>query len=118
MYTVSAVIVFDSTGNRIYAKYYDHATEYVNSPKKQQALEKSIHEKTRKQNSNSWKKRPNFSLTYFISDQIALVNSQVVLYKSASDITICAVGPSEESNELMIYGAVETIFDTLSEIIK
>lgn len=51
-------------------------------------------------------------------DQIALVDSHVVLYKSASDVTICAVGPSEESNELMIYGAVETIYEALSEIIK
>lgn len=51
LYTVSAVIVLDSAGERIYSKYYDHATEFVSQPRKQQSFEKSIHEKTRKQNS-------------------------------------------------------------------
>lgn len=51
LYTVSTVIILDSAGKRIYAKYYDHAEEFVNSTRKQESFEKSIHEKTRKQNS-------------------------------------------------------------------
>lgn len=51
-------------------------------------------------------------------DQVALVDSYVVLYKSAADVTFCVVGRSEDSNELMLYGAIDTIFEALSEIIK
>lgn len=51
LYTVSAVIILDSNGKRILSKYYDHAEELVNSTRKQESLEKSIHDKTRKQNS-------------------------------------------------------------------
>lgn len=52
------------------------------------------------------------------SDQIALINDYVVLYKTLNDVTICLVGRGEESNELLLYTAVETIFEALSEIIK
>ena len=51
-------------------------------------------------------------------DQISLINEHVVLYKTFQDVTICLVGRSEDSNELLLYTAVETIFDALSEIIK
>jgi coatomer subunit zeta len=47
-----------------------------------------------------------------------LINEHVVLYKSAGDVTICLVGRGEDSNELLLYSAVETIFEALSEIIK
>ena len=53
-----------------------------------------------------------------ILDQIALINEHVVLYKNSLDITICLVGRSEDSNELLLYTAVETIYEALSEIIK
>lgn len=47
-----------------------------------------------------------------------MINEHVVLYKSAGDVTICLVGRGEDSNELLLYSAVETIFEALSEIIK
>ena len=56
--------------------------------------------------------------TLFLLDQIALVNEYVVLYKSSNDVTICLIGRSEDSNELLLYTAVETIHDALIEIIK
>ncbi len=61
-----------------------------------------------------------FKIKIFTSllDQIALVNEYVVLYKSSNDVTICLVGRSEESNELLLYTAVETIYDALIETIK
>mgnify|MGYP001809603615 CR=1 FL=1 len=110
----------DSNGKRILSKYYEHSEEFVNSTRKQESLEKSIHEKTRKQNS----KPINFSNRKFIFkiclvlDQIALVNEHVVLYKTSNDVTICLVGRSEDSNELLLYTAVETIHEALCEIIK
>lgn len=55
LYTVNAVVILDSNGKRVLAKYYDHSMEFVNSSRKQESFEKSIHEKTRKQNSNSIK---------------------------------------------------------------
>ena len=51
-------------------------------------------------------------------DQIALINEHVVLYKNSHDLTICLLGRSEDSNELLLYTAVETISDALSEVIK
>ena len=53
-----------------------------------------------------------------ILDQIALVNDHVVLYKSSNDLTVCLAGRSVDSNELLLYTAVEAIFEALSEIIK
>lgn len=58
------------------------------------------------------------SLFIIYVDQIALINEHVVLYKSSNDLTICLVGRSEDSNELLLYTAVETIHEALSEIIK
>ena len=57
-------------------------------------------------------------LIFDFIDQIALINEHVVLYKNSHDLTICLIGRSEDSNELLIYTAVETIYETLSEIIK
>lgn len=41
-----------------------------------------------------------------------------MLYKSSLDVVMCVVGRSEDGNELMLHGAVDTLYDALCEIIK
>jgi hypothetical protein len=117
------VLVLESTtGSRIYAKYHEHDGYLSSSPaRKQSAFEKAIHDKIRAAKPTSTAPKGNAAkciVAYWIVDQIALVEGYAVLYKVAGDVAICMLGRSEESNELLIYGAVETLHDALHDLFK
>jgi hypothetical protein len=116
-----AILILDSDGNRILAKYYNpphlasapQPTQLQQSPftttpqpnpyptiKEQKTFEKGLFEKTRKQTSD-----------------VILYDNKVVVYKQAVDATLYVVGNAEE-NEVMLYLVVVALRDCLDALLK
>ncbi|XP_067097193.1 coatomer subunit zeta-1-like [Osmerus mordax] len=97
LYTVKAVLILDSDGERLYAKYYD---ETYPSVKEQKAFEKNIFNKTQRTDS-----------------EIAFIEGLTVVYKSNIDLYFYVIGSSHE-NELMLMSVLNCLFDSLSQMLR
>lgn len=129
LYTTTAVILLDSEGHRLIAKYFD--PPHVGNPvtnnesnrknsstqalhqlgfsgfgpqlrtlKDQRAFEHTIWDKTRKS-----------------TGDILLIQNHLVLYKSIIDITVYVIG-QEGENELMLQTLLNSFFDALSILLR
>jgi hypothetical protein len=98
LYTIKAVIILDSEGNRLLAKYYK-LSEYK-SVKDQKVFEKNLYDKTRKSNG-----------------EIMLYDGHVICYRSSGDVTVYFVGMAHE-NEWMIAAVLNAFTDALSTLLK
>ena len=107
---MTAVILIDSDGNRLLAKYYEPTHADPKAPtafkhpfqtlKEQKSFEAGIWEKTRR-----------------ATGDILLFNSQIVLYKASIDLTFYVVGPEGE-NELMLQGVLNAFYDATSLLLR
>jgi coatomer subunit zeta len=115
---VLAILILDSDGNRILAKYYEpphmpsapppQLSQYITTPqpnpyptlKDQKIFEKGLFEKTKKQSSD-----------------VILYDSRLVVYKQAVDATMYVIGGAEE-NEIMLYLVVVALRDCLDVLLK
>ncbi|KAK9718161.1 Golgi-to-ER vesicle coat component [Basidiobolus ranarum] len=101
LYTTKAVILLDSEGNRILAKYYKPASSSsLQTLKEQKAFEKALFEKTNRANS-----------------EIILFDGQVVLYRSAVDVYFYVVGSAEE-NELLLSSVLNAYYEAVSILLR
>ncbi|KAI9345136.1 Longin-like domain-containing protein [Zopfochytrium polystomum] len=96
LFTTKAVIILDSEGKRILAKYYSR--EYP-TLKEQRVFERDLFDKTRKANS-----------------EIILFDSHVVVYKNSLDVFIYFVGSADE-NELMLSSTLQSFHEALSMLL-
>jgi coatomer subunit zeta len=111
-----AILILDSDGNRILAKYYQPPhlgahlppQKYITTPqpnpyptlKDQKHFEKGLFEKTKKQTSD-----------------VILYDNKLVVYKQAVDATLYVIGGSEE-NEIMLYLVVVALRDCLDVLLR
>ena len=116
-----AILILDSDGNRILAKYYEpphlpttlghppsSQIQYITAPqpnpyptlKDQRVFEKGLFDKTKKQSSD-----------------VILYDNRLVVYKSAADVTMYVVGGAEE-NEIMLYLVVVALRDCLDALLR
>ncbi|CCH60773.1 hypothetical protein TBLA_0D02700 [Henningerozyma blattae CBS 6284] len=111
LYSVHAVLLLDSQGNRIYTKYYnpphdENNTIFTNDSnlpktlKKQIEFEKSLVKKTHKQDS-----------------EILIFENNLVIYKEYLDLTIYLIGSLDE-NEIILQQAFAAIRDSLDLILE
>ncbi|KAG0340752.1 Golgi-to-ER vesicle coat component [Podila humilis] len=98
LYTVKAVVMLDSDGGRVLAKYF--GTDYAN-PKDQKAFEKGLYDKT--------KRAPH--------GEIILFDNQVVLYRFHEDVFFYIVGMPEE-NEAMLLVILNAFSDAVSMLLR
>ncbi|KAM0752782.1 coatomer protein [Meredithblackwellia eburnea MCA 4105] len=108
--SVTAVILIDSDGNRLFAKYYQPAHVDPKNPtafkhpfqstKDQRALEMGIWDKTRR-----------------ATGDILLYSSQLVLYKASIDVSFYVIGPEGE-NELMLQSVLNAFYDAVSLLLR
>jgi Clathrin adaptor complex small chain len=112
----TAILILDSDGNRILAKYYQPPhlgaplppQKYITTPqpnpyptlKDQKHFEKGLFEKTKKQSSD-----------------VILYDNKLVVYKQAIDATLYVIGGVEE-NEIMLYLVVVALRDCLDVLLK
>ncbi|KAI8366102.1 clathrin adaptor complex small chain-domain-containing protein [Radiomyces spectabilis] len=97
LYSIKAVILLDSEGNRVLAKYYgsEHA-----SLKEQKAFEKGLFDKTKR-----------------AQGEVILYDNQVVLYRSNIDIFFYVIGSMEE-NELILLSMFNAFYDAVSTLLR
>ncbi|EPY51252.1 coatomer zeta subunit [Schizosaccharomyces cryophilus OY26] len=106
LYAVNAFLILDSTGKRIFAKYYSppHTKEgegsIFQSVKEEKTFEKGLFEKT-------WKTQNDIS-TY---------DGKLVVMLTVMDVAFYIVGGMEE-NEIMLYECLRSIRDALELIYK
>jgi coatomer subunit zeta len=117
-----AILVLDSDGNRVLAKYYEPPhlptttpanppsaqIQYITTPqpnpyptlKDQRVFEKGLFDKTKKQSSD-----------------VILYDSRLAVYKTIADVTMYVIGGAEE-NEIMLYLVVVALKDCLDALLR
>ncbi|XP_030649229.1 coatomer subunit zeta-2 isoform X1 [Chanos chanos] len=98
LYTVKAIFILDSDGNRLLSKYYD--TELYPSMKEQKNFERNVFNKTHK-----------------ADNEIAFLEGMTIVYKSSIDLFFYVVGSAQE-NELMLMAVLNCLFESLSQILR
>lgn len=97
LYTIHCILILDSSGNRIFAKYCK--TPY-STLKEQRNFEKGLWEKTKKTN-----------------HEVILYENYMVVYKTSIDIMMYIIGGQDE-NELMLHEVLVTLKETLEILFK
>ncbi|OZJ04452.1 hypothetical protein BZG36_02811 [Bifiguratus adelaidae] len=101
LYTVKAVLILDSQGNRIVSKFYDKGGALPwKTVKDQKNFEKGLFDKTKRANA-----------------EIILYDNQIVLYRSSVDVFFYIVGAPEE-NELMLNSVMTALYDSISILLR
>merc|ERR1711871_1325528 len=96
---VNALIVLDSDGERMLAKYYDHRNKF-----EQSKTEQFLHKKTK-------------SISARNEAEVLLMDSEITVFRNGSDCRFYLSGPSEE-NELILVGILDVIFETVSTLLR
>lgn len=110
LYTITAALILDNEGSRVYAKYYQQHTDapalsaaapegHYPTLKQQLAFEKTVFPKIYRQNQD-----------------ILLYDNHLVTYKQVNDIVFALVAQVAE-NESLIYSAVVTIQSAISTLL-
>ncbi|KAK6458938.1 golgi-to-ER vesicle coat component [Scheffersomyces xylosifermentans] len=103
LYTISAVLILDNEGERLYANYYNHSGSQENGGEshfqtlaQQTKFESSIFSKINKAHQD-----------------IILYDNHLITYKQTNDIILVIVAKINE-NESLIYSTVATLFESLN----
>lgn len=101
LYTVKAIVLLESSGERLVAKYYPgpEDTAFAN-PKAQETFEAKLFAKTTRQNS-----------------EVVQFDGYTVVYKTRSDVSYYVIG-AEDENELILLTALNTLRDTLDILLS
>lgn len=109
LYTVKSVIVLDSEGKRVCAKYF---TNDYPTPKEQLAFEKNLFNKT---------VRANGMIFHFCRShptaEILMWENAIVVYRSSADVMFYVSGSYEE-NELILLSVLNTFHETISKLLR
>uniref|UniRef100_A0A2D4G1F9 Coatomer subunit zeta n=2 Tax=Micrurus corallinus TaxID=54390 RepID=A0A2D4G1F9_MICCO len=97
LYTIKAIFILDSFGQRLLAKYYDNT---FSTTKEQKNFERNVFNKTHKTES-----------------EIAFLEGLTIVYKSSIDLFFYVVGSSHE-NELMLMSVLSCLFESLSHMLR
>ncbi|XP_074782915.1 coatomer subunit zeta-2 isoform X3 [Athene noctua] len=97
LYTVKALLILDSLGQRLLAKYYDSTFP---TAKEQAAFERSI-----------------FLQTHRAGGEVACLEGLTVLCRSSVDLFFYVVGGCQE-NELMLSAVLACLLDTLGHLLR
>ncbi|KAI8325939.1 coatomer protein [Martensiomyces pterosporus] len=102
LYTTRAMVILDSDGQRLVAKYYTRGqtVQSYKTLKEQKAFEKDLFGKTRKSNS-----------------EVILYDGQTILFKYINDVYFYLVGDPEE-NELLLGSVLNGFVEAVSILLK
>nr|KIR85354.1 coatomer zeta subunit [Cryptococcus tetragattii IND107] len=122
LYTVSAFLILDSEGQRVFAKYYNPPHQAVPATgipaelgvgaggpgmggllgfKEQKAFEKSVFDKIRRG-----------------AGEIYPLPPHIILTRSVVDLTFIIVGPLSSTNELMLNQTLSAFFDAVNLLLR
>jgi hypothetical protein len=136
LYTITALLILDSEGQRVLAKYYNPPHQAagqhtggvgtgegsgLSTLKEQKAFEKSVHEKTKRGGSCVF---PVLSLARLTADvchasaEIHPLPPHVVISRTSTDLNFHIVGPLANSNEPMLSLALTAFHDAVSLLLR
>ncbi|KXN71414.1 putative zeta-coat protein [Conidiobolus coronatus NRRL 28638] len=106
LYSINAVLILDSEGQRILTKYYtrnpnSYVTKAYPTVKEQKKFERGLFEKTSRGKGT----------------EIILYDGNVIVYKSTPELFVYFVGTVEE-NEIMLQAALTGFYEALSTLVK
>ncbi|EGW34308.1 golgi-to-ER vesicle coat component [Spathaspora passalidarum NRRL Y-27907] len=101
LYTISAVLILDNEGNRVFSKYYHSSLEETSDSQfetssQQIKFEKSLFGKINK-----------------INQDILLYDNHLIVYKQTNDVIVVLVAKINE-NESLIYSTLANLFEAIS----
>lgn len=126
LYTTSAVLILDTDGNRVIAKYYQppHAANFLATatPAQQNAVAATTPQLSTKNPLSTLKEQRAFEKAIFdktkrATGDIVLYDSHLVLFKASLDVIFYVVGPAAE-NELMLSGVLSAFYDATSMLVR
>eukprot|EP01116_Phalansterium_solitarium_P024650 TRINITY_DN9085_c0_g1_i1.p1 TRINITY_DN9085_c0_g1~~TRINITY_DN9085_c0_g1_i1.p1 ORF type:complete len:171 (-),score=61.61 TRINITY_DN9085_c0_g1_i1:205-717(-) len=97
LYTVKSVLVLDSEGKRVCAKYY---SKDLPTYKEQTAFEKNLWTKTNRSNA-----------------EILLWENVVAVYRTSGDVIFYTTGSYDE-NELVLLSVLNAFYDAVSKLLR
>lgn len=100
MYTIKGMLILNSDGDRVLAKYYDK--NVFPTTKEQKAYEKNLFSKTRRSDTNT---------------DIIMLDGLTCVYKQNVDAYFYVMGSCNE-NELLLVNVLNCLFDSISMILK
>ena len=98
LYTIKAILMLDSNGARVWAKYYDPSI--FPTHREQAAFEKNLFSKTEKANS-----------------EILMLDGLTILYKTNVDLYFYVIGGPRE-NEVLLLSTLNCVFESVSQIVR
>jgi Clathrin adaptor complex small chain len=99
---IKALIILDSEGDRIAAKYYSK-DEFPNKTA-QIEFERKIFKKTRSSQTR-------------LDAEVAMMEGLTTVYKNGNDVTFFVSGGNDE-NELILVSVLDALFESISNLIK
>lgn len=126
LYTTSAVLILDTDGNRVIAKYYQppHAASFLATatPAQQNAVAATTPQLSTKNPLSTLKEQRAFEKAIFdktkrATGDIVLYDSHLILFKASLDVIFYVVGPAAE-NELMLSGVLSAFYDATSMLVR
>eukprot|EP00744_Colponema_vietnamica_P012619 GILI01017708.1.p1 GENE.GILI01017708.1~~GILI01017708.1.p1 ORF type:complete len:198 (-),score=37.02 GILI01017708.1:79-672(-) len=124
LHKIQAIVILDSEGNRVFAKYFPVAMDANKrvdtglaagiqwaTPEKQKALEASMHAKSR-----GTADRNNFG-PYAADGDVMVIENHAVVFDAQPELSFFIVGDANE-NILILSGVLSCLLESLQELLK
>ncbi|RCK59517.1 Coatomer subunit zeta [Candida viswanathii] len=117
LYTVSAVLILDNEGNRLFAKYYKPTLpeDSTTTPSSSNGI-KFPHQFDTQQQQLKFEKTL-FDKIYKVNQDILLYDNHLVTYKQTNDVVLVLVSPVNE-NESLIYSTLSNLAEALTILLN
>lgn len=97
LYTIKAMMIIDSDGNRLVSKYFDDQFPTIRDQKE---FEKSLFKKTHKANG-----------------EIIMLDNLTIVYRSHMDLFFYVIGSTNE-NEIILVSVLNCLFEALTQLFR
>lgn len=120
LYTVSALLILDNEGNRLYAKYYTPPTDndHNNNNNTSSSNPKTAKPSTSSKSISQLKfEKSLFSKINKVHQDILLYDNNLIVYKQINDASIILVAPINE-NECLMYSTLSNLVESLTILLN
>ncbi|KAI5948830.1 RET3 [Candida theae] len=123
LYTVSALLILDNEGNRLYAKYYtpptsDNDIHNNNNNNNNSSNLKTAKPSTSAKSTSQLKfEKSLFSKINKVHQDILLYDNNLIVYKQINDTSIILVAPINE-NECLMYSTLTNLVESITILLN
>lgn len=118
LYTVSALLILDNEGNRLYAKYYTPPTDNDHNNNTSSSNPKTAKPSTSSKSISQLKfEKSLFSKINKVHQDILLYDNNLIVYKQINDASIILVAPINE-NECLMYSTLSNLVESLTILLN